>query len=797
MKMHLQNLPIKYKLALVMTVLNIVVLSLASMAFIANEIRALYVSKQLETTALARVLGKNSIAALTFGDKTVALDTLQSLSTEKGIISACLLDAQGRTFCEYTAPARQEPSLFPFFIPKKITTTSDILFEGNPIGSISLTTIPVDFRNRIQSYALITVTVFVLCILLSYFLSIRLQRVISSPILYLLQIMKKVSEEKNYALRARKKTNDELGSLMEGFNTMLHQIQDRDKKLEKNKKNLEKIVEERTGELSEANQRLEILLQDSKEARKKAEAANNAKTQFLANISHELRTPMNGIMGMTEILSKANLTSRQQRLTQTVLSSSKSLLAIINDILELSRMEAGKFTLNTQRFDLWELTEEVINLLYLSATEKKLDLDFSIHPNTPQWVKGDAERLRQILVNIIGNAIKFTEKGKVILRIAPTSLDTPDVLKFEIQDTGIGIPQEAISKIFTPFGQADETMTRKFGGTGLGLSICKELVGMMGGKLGVKSTLGEGSLFWFYIKLAPSMPKRSLDNLFSKESVASRRVLLVSPNIMNKRYIAQVMERHDASCTTINPDETDDIAKKLKNGQFNIVIFENTSQYPLADSFLNALAKIPDSKMWIAQIQSEQEIQRPELNIRSILSLPLRQSECFNILVKSLELENGLSNFIEEQPQEIQEQFPLSLLLVDDNDINQLVATEAFTYWGCKVSIATNGQEALRSLEQENYDIIFMDCQMPIMDGYEATQKIREKEKQSPRNHSIPIIAMTAHAMPTDRQRCLAAGMDDYLIKPFGLEDIRNCLRRWTKKIDTEHGAEKTKALSA
>ena len=797
MKTRLQNLSIKYKLALVMTVLNIVVLFLASMAFIANEVRVLYISKQIETTALARVLGKNSVAALTFDDKAAALDTLQSLSTEKDIIKACLLDAQGSTFCEYTAPTRPAPPLFPLFAPQKITITSDILFEDNAIGSIRLTAIPIDLRNRIQSYALITTAVFVLCILLSYVLSIRFQRIISTPILYLLQIMKTVSEQKNYALRAQKKSNDELGSLMEGFNTMLHQIQDRDGKLEKSRENLEQLVEERTAELSKANQQLKILLEDSKEARKKAEAANAAKTQFFANISHELRTPMNGILGMTELLSKTELNARQQRLNKTVLSSSESLLSIINDILELSRMEAGKFTLTTHCFDLWELIEEVVTFFSLSAAEKGLDIDFSIHPNTPQWVQGDSERLRQILINIIGNAVKFTETGKVVIRTAPASSDTLYVLMFEIQDTGIGIPQEAISNIFDPFGQADETMTRKFGGTGLGLSISKELVGMMGGKLGVKSDAGKGSLFWFEVKLTPAMPSNTGDNLFSKENITSRRILFVSPNIMTQRSLSHIMRRHEVSCTTIHPDETDTIEKKVKDGQFNIVILENNRQFPLTDSFLNVLASIRSSNLWIAQIQSEQEIQRPGLNIRSSLTLPLRQSECFNILIKSLELENDPPNPLEGQTQGTQEQFPLSLLLVDDNEINQQVATEAFNYWGCKVSIATNGQEALTFLEQGTYDLVFMDCQMPVMDGYEATQKIREKEKQSQNNHRIPIIAMTAHAMPTDKQRCFAAGMDDYLSKPFGLEDIKKCLKRWNKTIGGEHGAGKTEALSA
>ena len=574
---------------------------------------------------------------------------------------------------------------------------------------------------------------------------------------------------------------------MEGFNTMLHQIQDRDGALEKSRENLEKTVEERTAELSDANQRLEILLKESKEAREKAEAANNAKTQFLANISHELRTPMNGILGMTELLSKTNLTSRQQQLNKTVLSSSESLLAIINDILELSRMEAGKFTLSSQCFDLWELLEEIVSLFSLSATKKGLILDFSIHPTTPQWVQGDPERLRQILINIIGNAIKFTEEGKVLIRVAPASSDTPFIVMFEIQDTGVGIPQEAISKIFAPFGQADETMTRKFGGTGLGLSICKELVGMMGGKLGVKSLVGEGSQFWFHVSLTPAMPKNTMNTMFSKESLASRRVLLVSPNIMNQRNISKIMRRHEVLCTVIHPDETDNILQKLQEGQFNIVIFENSSQFPLADSFLNALANQSCSQLWTAQIDSGKKIQRPDLNIRSSIALPLRQSECFNMLLASLQLENDPQNALGEQTQETQEQFPLSLLLVDDNEINQQVAIEAFSYWGCRVTIAANGQEALVCLDHDRYDIIFMDCQMPVMDGYEATRIIREKEKQSCADHRIPIIAMTAHAMPTDRRRCLDAGMDDYMSKPFGLEDIKNYLRRWNKKIDTAH----------
>ncbi len=540
-------------------------------------------------------------------------------------------------------------------------------------------------------------------------------------------------------------------------------------------------------------------------AKETAEAATVAKSQFLANMSHEIRTPMNGVLGMAELLLTTDLTPKQQSLAQTVHCSGSALLDIINDILDFSKIEANKLELEQIEFSLGHTFEEAVELLAEPAARKHLELTCLISPEIPDRVRGDPVRLRQILVNLISNAIKFTSQGEVA--VAATLLSkTPAAitLKCTVSDTGIGIAPSALERLFEAFAQADGSTTRRFGGTGLGLAIVKQLVHFMGGEVGVASSPAGGSTFWFTVTLGkgsePSSPRSESHDL------SGTHILVVDDHPTNREILDGHLRRWGAMVTM-----TDSGASALtllraavqQGTPFHVALVD--IRMPGMDGLALADVIIQDPALRLTQLIALRSVDRLSEETEAHTKLfhtwlrkPIRQSLLKNCLTH-IRIGIPLTAPPEEAPVEPQA-VPLRahILLTEDNPINREVTLGMVDLLGCTVTMADNGREALDAASRTTFDLILMDCQMPEMDGFTATTAIRRQETDAADGRHVPIIALTANAMEGDRARCLAAGMDDYLAKPFTLSQLKAVLTQWLTPGQTaEADADQPTALPA
>ena len=531
-----------------------------------------------------------------------------------------------------------------------LKTVERIIFEHQQIGMVVIRSQPINLLTKIRWFIEFTATILVLIFIITYFLSSRLQQVISGPILHLVEIMRTVSEQKSYCLRVKKETNDEVGKLFDGFNEMLENIETRDKQLELHRENLEQQVTVRTNDLSDANRKLEAIIVELKIAKETAEAASKAKSEFLSNMSHEIRTPLHAVLGMAELLDHTELTEGQRKLLTTIHSAGKTLIGLISNILDFSKIEAGKMVLDCVAIDLLSTVNETIAPIVQMAEQKGLKVETCIEGTDGLLILVDPTRLKQILTNLIYNAVKFTGQGKISVHssLRRQSDNNADLL-IEVTDTGIGISTDAKATIFDSFTQEDGSMTRKYGGTGLGLAITKKLVSLMGGEISIESELGRGSTF-----------------------------LIIIP------------------CQTQNKPLT----------------VESTPDYA-AD--------------------------RKEIKGTSIL-------------------------------------------VVEDNADNQNVVRQMLEMFGFRIDIAVNGLQACEMTAHATYDLILMDCQMPVMDGFEATRSIRERERLT--GVHTNIVALTGNVVTKDLEQCLIAGMDDYLGKPFSLQEIHTMAMKWLPAQD-------------
>ncbi len=660
-----------------------------------------YVNRKLETeqnlSAIAEMVAWYSTPALTVRNLKPTANALQSLSHQSVISSAYLYDPNGKVIAAYKkadnakenvkltgsqalqivtnnapVPQQSEPAFFDllklritYFFNASSSRQLDpgyseatiydehgqlhlvrpILMAGRLIGAIHL----VDDLNHLHAallnFYLIAGLIVCVTLITVLLVSAGLECIVSNPLMSLMDAMRTVTKDKKFTSRVTKRNNDEFGQLVDVYNEMLDEIHSRDEMLAWQRDMLTVQVRERTAELSKKNSELQHVAAEALAAKEGAEAASLAKSQFLANMSHEIRTPMNAVLGMADFLGDSKLDGEQRRSVEVMKQSSSLLLSIINDILDFSKIETGKLSLTLQKFGCQDLLRDSFELLQLEAKSKGLQYRFKINTDLPEILVGDATRLSQILVNLLGNAVKFTAQGEVTLSVSCNPQPKQNVrLYCEVTDTGIGISPDKLNLIFNAFSQADNSMTRIYRGTGLGLAIAKQLVQLMGGQIGVNSQPGIGSSFWF----------------------------------------------------------------------------------------------------WVCLKKATGSVESPRKN----------------------------SNF----------RFKANVLVAEDYPANQLVVQRFLEDLGCKVSMVCNGFEAVKEMKKKNFDLVFMDCQMPFMDGYQATEEIRRSRLKSASGELIPVIALTAHALSEDETKCKEAGMDEWVTKPFTRQDLSSILQKWLPK---------------
>ena len=628
-----------------------------------------------------------------------------------------------------------------------------VIHGGEKVGELFLLANVADLRQSLVDGFMIALLAVVIACLLGMIIAAKMKGKITAPIKNLAKAMMVVQDTHDFKTLVERQSDDETGQLVDSFNQMLGQISERDDSLAQHRATLEQTVEDRTKEL--------VVAKDV------AEQANMAKSDFLATMSHEIRTPMNGVMVMAELLAAGNLLPRQQRYAEVIVRSGQSLLTIINDILDLSKIEAGKLELEQVPISPAAIIDDVISLFWQRAASKNIDIASFIDGEVPAKIIGDPVRLNQVLSNLVNNALKFTETGYVAISVK-TIKDAASgtmALEFSIIDTGIGIAADKVSAVFQEFTQADQTTARKFGGTGLGLSICKKLVAAMNGQVDVESVLHKGSRFYFEIPVEVAQPAPALGNC--ADTKMSRAGVIVD-GLASRQALLSYLRAHKVDAQEIDPSEMVD----FDFNQLDAVFACSQIITKLPDNFSKLSQPMVIAISQMGDVAGEDLVRRGIAD--DLIMRPVGRLEVYAMIER---LARGCPRGIEAVTQAVQSraalpQFSSSrILIADDNAVNREVIIEVLRQLGVTAEVAKDGQEAIDAWQQSNFDLIFMDCSMPVIDGYAATAKIRELEAAGGKTKT-PIIALTAHIAGDNTEKWQNAGMDDFITKPFTIQTI-------------------------
>ena len=726
----------------------IIGLTIGSLVFVTT----LFISQNLNdyrnlTDLILKINNESNLIIQAKQQNNVALsnDNLQELQSNSRILAADLFGIKDNSFFSYSGKFKTIPTIItsttnfndrPFFSLKKqkleivYPIKKDDLLDSVLYVSANLQN-TVNFQNLIELIILIS--------LIAIFLALKLEEITLRPLSNLINAMTDVKLKNDYSIRIQKERNDEIGDMVDNFNSMLASIQINEK-------------------LKSEKETAETLMHAEKKA-------SQEKSLFLANMSHEIRTPLNGVLGMTQLLAMTKLTEEQKEMINTINISGESLMSIINDILDLSKIEAGKLELEMITFNLWNLVYDTIKMGAVRAQQKNLEMGAYIEDNVPLNISADKSKLRQILNNLISNAVKFTEKGTISLAV---SMRNANQINFQIIDTGIGMDKDAQAKLFHTFSQAEASISRRFGGTGLGLAISKNLVELMGGEIQIESKPGKGTQFNFYITFeSPSLndiEKRPIDRWNLKNGV----IAYVDSNSVNNKILQQqfkFLNVNYITATDFRADLTD----------YNIVFVDYS--LPNFEKIIDDLKKhtkentrfvciLPLGKIIEVKYKSE---------FSAFLTKPVSPMKLYECL-DSLFLQENKKNITEQIAHVKEQTSTMKILLVEDNQINQLVLTKILNNLGYVADVVDNGFSAFEASKNKCYDVILMDCEIPEMNGFITTSKIRQHEQTT--HHHANIIAMTAHTLPEYKKKCLESGMDDFITKPIDIKILADKLRK-------------------